>query len=557
MVSGFPKATTIGGQVGMTFDGDGDGLTYPWDDRRDWPRMPKRDFTVSVWFAIPSTKGAQGVMGCIFEPKEGLTGWRFLTRGGRAEFTLANSGKGEATVTHDRLLSADKVHRLDASYDGQRVRFFVDGALAGEKEAPFGDIVYNGRAGICFGDWWEGPRSFRFKGFLSQAALFDQALTPGEVDGALAEAPTQPMPIAEVGVPKFTIAPYFQYPTAHEATVMWETSTNAPTRIRFGESPSTAKEVLGEPSRIHRIALKGLKPSTTYFVQADSSQGDSKLKSEWASFRTGALPGTPVKFAIVGDTQDHPEINHRIAEGMFAARPDFAVIVGDLVGLGWKKEQYVNDFFGSMRPLLSHVPLLPVLGNHDRNARNYYDLFSMPEPKFCYRYQSGDVEIWSVDTDHDVEPGSPQYRWLEETLSRSKAKWKIVAHHYPPYSSDIDDYGDATAGPIEGGDLQARKFSALYDKYGVDLCFSGHIHSYERTYPMRGGKVVSQGKGTVYVVVGGGGGGLEQAAPTRADFTHTVRSGHHFGVVWADPHRLEFRAYDLESRLFDSFELEK
>ncbi|RYG40184.1 metallophosphoesterase family protein, partial [bacterium] len=366
-----------------------------------------------------------------------------------------------------------------------------------ERPASFGDIVYNGRAGICFGDWWEGPRSFRLKGMIAQAALFDRALTPGEVDAALAETSTQPMPTPAEGEPKTVIAPYFQYPTAHSATVMWETSVAAPTRVRYGESRATAQEAEGEPGRIHRLELKDLKPSTTYFVQTLAPEG------EWSSFRTGSLPGTPVKFAIVGDTQDHPETNHRIAAGMFSARPDFAVIVGDLVGEGWKKEQWVNDFFASMRPLLSHVPLLPVLGNHDRNARIYYDLMSLPDPEYFYSYRSGDVEFWSVDTDHDVSPGSVQYRWLEDGLRRSKARWKIVAHHYPPYSSDVDDYGDANSGPIRGGDLQARRLSALYDKYGVDLCFSGHIHSYERTYPMRNGRVAPDGKGTVYLVVGG------------------------------------------------------
>lgn len=559
MVSGFPKSVTVEGQEGFEFDGEADGLTYPWDDRKQWAQMPKRDFTVSVWFSIPNAKGAQGVVGCIFEPKEGLTGWRLATREGKPEFTLANNapGGGKVILSGPSILDANKLHRLDASYDGERVRFFVDGKVAGEKPAKFGEIIYNGRAGICFGDWWEGPRSMHFRGTLTQCALFDKAISPQEVDKALSAAATQPMPVIGTGDQKITIAPYFQYPTANSATVVWETTLPSPTQLLYGESIAKAKAVTGEPGRIHRLELKDLKPSTTYFVKVESSVGGTKTESEWSSFRTGSLPGTPVKFAIVGDTQDHPETNHVIAEGMFSARPDFAVVVGDLVGMGWKKEQWENDFFKSMRPLLSYVPLLPVFGNHDRNARIYYDLMSVPAPKYCYSYRSGDVEIWSVDTDHDIRPDSYQYRWLEETLSKSKAKWKVVAHHYPPYSSDEDDYGDSRSEPLEGGDLEVRALTKLYDKYGVDVCFSGHIHSYERTYPMRAGAIVPDGKGTVYVVVGGGGGDLEKAAPTRATFTHTVRRGHHYGVVWADAQRLEFRAYDIDSRLFDSFELRK
>jgi hypothetical protein len=94
MVSGFPKSVTIEVQEGFAFDGEADGLTYPWDDRRQWARMPKRDFTVSVWFSLPNANGAQGVVGCIFEPKEGLTGWRLAARDGKPEFTLANNASG-------------------------------------------------------------------------------------------------------------------------------------------------------------------------------------------------------------------------------------------------------------------------------------------------------------------------------------------------------------------------------------------------------------------------------------------------------------------------------
>jgi hypothetical protein len=559
MVSGFPRSVIIEGQEGFEFDGEADGLTYPWDDRKQWSQMPKRDFTLSVWFSIPDAKGAQGVVGCIFEPKEGLTGWRLATREGKPEFTLATNAPGGGTVilSGPNILDVNKLHRLDASYDGDRMRLFVNGKLVDDQPARFGEIVYHGRAGICFGDWWEGPRSVNFKGTLTQCALFDKALSPQEVDKVLSSTATQPMPVVGTGEQKITIAPYIQYPTSDSATIVWETTLPSPSHLLYGESVATAKSVMGEPGRIHRVEIKDLKPSTTYFIRAESSIEGTTAQSEWSSFRTGSLPGTPVRFAIVGDTQDHPATNHVIAAGMFSARPDFAVVVGDLVGQGWKKEQWVNDFFGSMRPLLSYVPLLPILGNHDRNARLYYDFMSVPAPKYCYNYRSGDVEFWLLDTDHDIRPGSYQYRWLEETLRQSNATWKVVVHHYPPYSSDDDDYGDSNTEPTEGGDLRVRALTILYDEYGVDVCFSGHIHSYERTYPMRAGAIVPDGKGTVYVVVGGGGGDLERAAPTRATFTHTVRRGHHYGMVWADAQRLEFRAYDIDSHLFDSFELRK
>ncbi len=557
MVSGFPAVRTLDGVEGYQIKDEEECFIYPWDDRSKWAAMPKSEFTISVEFAVEDDQGTHGLAACIFQPSEGLGGWRVLIKNGKPEFTVAKPGLGSAVVAGADVLTPGKRHRLDASYDGGLIKLYVDGKMQGSAEAKFGDLIYNGRAGICFADWWEGPRSFRFKGMLFSAALFDKGITPEQVSSALQSSKVSPMPGEEGGKLGISIDPFFQYPTTSEATVVWETSRIASTVVRFGLSARSAKEMKGEDSKIHTVRMSDLKPATTYFVQVESTVEGQTVTSEWQSFRTASLPGTGVKIAIVGDTQDHPETNTIVAQRIFEERPDSLMIVGDLVGMGWKKEQWVHDFFASMRPLLSHVPLLPVIGNHDRNARIYYDLMAVPQPEYCYSYKTGDVEFFAIDTNRSVQPGSVQYKWLESALKASTAKWKIAAHHHPPYSSDTDDFGDSATGPTTDGEIGLRSLSGLYDRYQVDLCFTGHIHSYERTYPLKGGKVVGEGEGTVYVVVGGGGGGLEKAKATRSVFSRVVRSAHHFGMIWADSNRLELRAYDDRGLLFDTYEMKK
>lgn len=103
--------------------------------------------------------------------------------------------------------------------------------------------------------------------------------------------------------------------------------------------------------------------------------------------------------------------------------------------------------------------------------------------------------------------------------------------------------------------MRLRPLTALYERGGVDLVFSGHIHSYERTFPIAGGR--SAEKGPIYVVCGGGGGSLETHGPTRAEWSARVRHGHHYVSIAATPRRLELFAYDREGRLFDQLVLEK
>ena len=97
---------------------------------------------------------------------------------------------------------------------------------------------------------------------------------------------------------------------------------------------------------------------------------------------------------------------------------------------------------------------------------------------------------------------------------------------------------------------------ALYEKHNVDLVFNGHIHVYERTWPIRAGKVDTK-KGVLYITSGGGGGALESFSPVPTWFKAQNRSVYHFCYVSIHGGRLGLKAFDEKGNLFDSFELNK
>jgi 3',5'-cyclic AMP phosphodiesterase CpdA len=241
---------------------------------------------------------------------------------------------------------------------------------------------------------------------------------------------------------------------------------------------------------------------------------------------------------------------------MWLQRPNFIVVPGDLVDTGPNKRQWTEEFFPGMQPLVSRVAFFPVLGNHEQNARHYYDYMSLPDPEYYYTFKYGNAQFFMLDSNKEVGPESEQYRWLEKELAASKAVWKFVSYHHPSYSSDEDDYGDLWRGKSEWGDLRLRPLSKLYDQYGVDIVWNGHIHSYERSWPLVDDKPVERG-GTIYLVTGGGGGGLETAGPIKPYFQNTVKHGHHYCRVGVNGRTLEFKAFDFEGRLFDTLSIEK
>ncbi|MFW5697819.1 MAG: metallophosphoesterase, partial [Fimbriimonadaceae bacterium] len=338
--------------------------------------------------------------------------------------------------------------------------------------------------------------------------------------------------------------------------VRWEFSRTAPGQVLVGPSVNELEPVSSEPALMHDVLLEGLEPDSHYIyrVTGEDEQGRT-LESETFTFRTAPDDRRPIRFAIVGDTQSNPNINGQIGERIWSDRPDFFMIVGDLVGTGANKTHWVEEFFRSMRPLLSRIPLLPVLGNHEGDARLYYDYMSLPEPEYYYKFKYGPADFFVIDSQRNVGAESEQYQWLEEQLAASDAPWKFVAHHYPPFSSDEDDHGNLWEGQSTWGIVRMRELTELYERYDVDIVWNGHIHSYERTFPLS--QMQYEEDGVIYVICGGGGGGLETPGPTRPWFSNYVRYGHHYVLVSLTENKLEYRAYDVEGRLFDTLVLEK
>ena len=86
--------------------------------------------------------------------------------------------------------------------------------------------------------------------------------------------------------------------------------------------------------------------------------------------------------------------------------------------------------------------------------------------------------------------------WLDADLGAASADpetdWIVVMFHHAAYSA-------SSHGPTS---YVRERWVPLFEKHGVDLAVAGHDHNYERTKPIRGGKVVEAGQGVVYVVAG-------------------------------------------------------
>ena len=360
----------------------------------------------------------------------------------------------------------------------------------------------------------------------------------------------------------FTVRPYLQYATQHSIRILWETFENATTLVEYGparinatHADLTEKVSIPGTRTMHEVELTGLRTETNYFYKVSSVlPGGDTITTGINPFRTAVGDSSAFAFVVFGDSQERPAAWGNITRLAERERPDFALHAGDLVDLGYIKKDWVEEFFAPAYDFMKKIPVYSILGNHEHDARWYYQYLSNPEPEYRYHFRYGNAEFFMVDTDQPLQPGSEVYDWLEQSLARSTATWKFVVHHYAPYSSDEDDYGDTKKAGSVLGDEDVRALVPLYEKYGVDIVFNGHIHLYERTWPIYRNKVV-ENNGVVYITTGGAGGDTETAAPTRSWFTNTVRTTHHFCYCTINGSHLQFKAIDEQGQLFDYFDI--
>jgi len=68
--------------------------------------------------------------------------------------------------------------------------------------------------------------------------------------------------------------------------------------------------------------------------------------------------------------------------------------------------------------------------------------------------------------------------WLENDLKNNKQKFKIVYLHRPLYCSNKGDNCNGSA------ESERKLYEEILHKYNLDLVLAGHVHTYERMFPI-------------------------------------------------------------------------
>lgn len=298
-----------------------------------------------------------------------------------------------------------------------------------------------------------------------------------------------------------------------------------------------------------------------------------------SSFLSAAARDKAFDFAVYGDIGQGGQGEEKIAALLREKQPQLSIITGDIVypfgSMGYYLRNffpYLNEPLGKSAPFMSSCLLTACAGNHDLttgggiDARDldmaedslaYFLLFKQPlngplsengsnscvargneqklkafenaagaaYPRMTnFSYDWGNAHFLILDANAYMDWTSSDIRnWVEHDLKATKQKWKFVAFHQPGFNSDRNHWEEQ----------RMRHLSDLFERGGVDLVFSGHSHSYQRSYPLYfkekpappgdiqaaagivqgsykldksfDGKENKEPKGVIYIVSGGGG----------------------------------------------------
>ena len=362
----------------------------------------------------------------------------------------------------------------------------------------------------------------------------------------------------------FVVKPYLQQLNDSSFRVLWETSLPGKGAVKFGEAelnvlhPNLNQLFKEETSDLfHRVVVTGLKAGGHYFYQAVTfgENGDT-LEGAVTPLHIPDYGQMPVSFTVVGDTQGNPRVWGRIAGQMQRERPSFVIHAGDLVQYGPHKDDWTDEFFKPAAELFRFCPLYPTIGNHEMDHGWFYRYLDLPDPEWFYTVKKGDALFIFVNTNKDILPGSEQYSRLQQILAASSETWKMMVHHHPVYTSDEKAYGNSWFQRQHHGDPNHMHLKKLYETYGVDVVLNGHVHLYERTWPIANDRIDFE-NGVQYISLGGGGGSLDPAVANRNWYMAKTRSSHHFLSVKIAGNRFFAEAIDTSGIIFDSWSIEK
>jgi hypothetical protein len=340
----------------------------------------------------------------------------------------------------------------------------------------------------------------------------------------------------------FLVKPYLQLghtQAAGKLVLMWHAAdVDTPWTVELRTRPDAPWQATAKAPSAHRVAVPTIDPHRVYrvpltgleagkkFAYRVSLAGKTVFESEGRAPRTAEQKQ---RFVVFGDCgADTPE-QKAIAYRTYMVKPQYVMITGDIVyGKGLISE-YRQNFWpiynadtaspAEGAPLLRSTLFVAAPGNHDIASRDlaktpdglaYFYYWAQPLngpvagegsplvapvvgpeatkkafldaagkafPRMAnFSFDYGNAHWTVLDANATVDwTDSEIQSWLIKDLEAAQgAKWRFVSFHQPGFNSSKHHFDEQ----------YMRILAPIFEAGKVDLVFNGHVHNYQRSFPM-------------------------------------------------------------------------
>jgi hypothetical protein len=299
------------------------------------------------------------------------------------------------------------------------------------------------------------------------------------------------------------IEPYLQDARPDSIWIMWESFTGSPSTVYWGPTAELGEHSAGVAVEmdtvysLHQVQLTGLSSGTRYQYRVPTSDGFTEIHD----FVTPPEASDEADFNLIAmsDMQidgSNPEVfGELVNDGIITVVEDewggdlasdlgLVLVPGDLVENGTTRSQWAEDFFGPAANLLSHVPVYPVYGNHERDTSYFADYFQLPDngstgfEDHWWHMDYSNVRVIGLDSNTGYRTDL-QLDWLSGVLDEACDEDSVdfvFAELHHPHLSELWVPGETGF----TGDVIAllEDFTNACGKPSIH--FFGHTHGYSR-----------------------------------------------------------------------------
>ncbi len=349
---------------------------------------------------------------------------------------------------------------------------------------------------------------------------------------------------------------------ATSVVVQWSTdAATYATEVRYGLAGGSMDKVAHGVSyvipgtynrRQHEVVLCGLEPNRRYLYDA----GGSTARSTPYGFVTAPDAPTDVRVMVAGDARNNPSRWGVLAGLARAHQPDVLLFSGDAVADGGSQAKW-DAFFEAAPEFFATVPSVWADGNHEGASELYGAQFALPddgvpgEQSHWYALTYGPLRVIVLnDTTVDVATiRGPESDFLRSTLAavdRARTPFVVTMHHQPMFTTSSAHRSFAPT---------LASWLPLFDAARVDVDISGHVHSYESSFPLRDGVPTLDNSGTRYFAFGGAGAVLYNFRARTPRWLLHRESVHGFAMLTAGRTHLHWDAYRGDGSLIEAIDI--